>query len=99
MGAFFNGLLARTAPYAIDDVPATVVATRNGAVVRLADVALVELGVAPPDCWVAGADGSPRMEGTATVADAASLSSAGAALDAARTELPPDVTLERVPEG
>ena len=90
--------LARTVPYAIDDVRAAVVGTRNGAVVHVADVALVELGVAPPDCWVAGVDGSPRMEGTASVAEA-SVSSAGAALDAARTELPPDATIERVPEG
>jgi Cu/Ag efflux pump CusA len=88
--------LARTAPYAdVEEIRGAVAAVRNGAPVRINDVARVEDGAAPPDCWVAAADGVPRVEGIVTAADAAALAAAGAALDAVRAEMPAGVAMER----
>ncbi len=91
--------LARAAPYAAaDDLGTVVAAVRAGVPLRIADVGRIEIGAAPPDCWVASPDGRPGVAGRVTVADAQALAAAGAALDRARAELPAGVTIDRRPE-
>src|SRR5262249_38288217 len=83
LGVHDVGAAIAAHPATAEALRAVVVATRNGAPIRLADVANVADGMRP-DCRVFAADGVPRVEVTLRAADAAALAAANAEVDRAR---------------
>jgi Cu/Ag efflux pump CusA len=92
--------VAKLPPRTAEELRALVVATRNGAPIRVADVAQVEDGSAQPTCFALD-DRGPLVVSTVWLRLGGDRDSVGEAVDRAlgqlAAQLPPGTTLERVP--